>query len=234
MIIELPKSVIPACDVGAELYESLVKQTSDLPFIGGYKLGFELALTIGLPRAVDIARKYTDKPLIYDHQKGGTDIPDMGKSFAKVVKGAGIKAMIIFPHAGPETERAWIEAAREVDLGVIVGGLMTHRGYVRSEGGYIADDAVIEMYTRATALGVDDYVVAGNNPEAIAKIKAMLERERERPVLYSPGFITQGGQIAETARVAGERFHAIVGRAIHRAADMRAVAQELCRQLTGS
>ncbi|MFA4874022.1 MAG: hypothetical protein WC690_01630, partial [bacterium] len=171
MIMSQPKSIIPACDVEIERYEALIKATADLAGIGAYKLGFTIALSIGLPRAVEIARRYTHKPLIYDHQKGGSDIPDTGKSFARVCKGAGIDAVILFPQAGPETERAWIDFARNEDLGVIVGGLMTHKKYVRSEGGFLADEAIIEMYEIAAGLGVNDYVVPGNNPVAIKKIR---------------------------------------------------------------
>lgn len=231
MIIDQPKSIIPACDCDVERYERLVKETSDLKGIGGYKLGFTLALSVGLPRAVEIARRYTKKPLIYDHQKAGTDIPDTGKAFARVCREAGIDAIILFPQAGPETERAWIDFARGEDLEVIVGGLMTHKKYVRSEGGYIADDAVVEMYERAANLGVNDYVVPGNNPEAIRKIRAMLEREHSHPVFYSPGFVAQGGTIADAVAAAGDHYHAFVGRAILGAPDMRQTAEEICTAL---
>lgn len=231
MIIQQPKSIIPACDVEVEKYEALIKATADLPGIGGYKLGFAIALSIGLPKAVEIARRYTDKPLIYDHQKAGSDIPDTGKTFARVCREAGINAVILFPQAGPETERAWVDFARNEELDVIVGGLMTHKKFVRSEGGYIADEAIIEMYELAAGLGVNDYVVPGNNPVAIRKIRAMLEREHSHPVFYSPGFIAQGGDVKAAIEAAGQHYHAIVGRGIYGAADMRAAAVELCGQI---
>lgn len=233
MIIAQQKSIIPACDVDIERYERLVRETADLDCIGGYKLGFALGLSIGLPRAVEIARRSTQKPLIYDHQKAATDIPATGAVFMRVMKEAGIDAVILFPQAGVETERAWITAARDEGLGVIVGGLMTHKGYLRSEGGFIADDAVLDIYTQAAKEGVVDYVVPGNNPAAIEKIRAMLGRVSVDPVLYSPGFVAQGGSVGGSARAAGERFHAIVGRGIYEADDMRAAAAALGEQLSG-
>ena len=45
-----------------------------------YKVGLSLALDCGLPKVVEIAREYTDKPIIYDHLKAGTDIPEVGKN----------------------------------------------------------------------------------------------------------------------------------------------------------
>jgi len=231
MIIPQPRSIIPACDVGVEHYHALLKATADLPGVGGYKLGFALALAIGLPRAVEIARRYTHKPLIYDHQKAGSDIPDTGRVFARVCREAGIDSVILFPHAGPETQRAWIDYAKNEDLNVIVGGMMTHKKFVRSEGGYVADEAVIELYELAANLGVNDYVVPGNNPVAISKIRAMLERERAHPVFYSPGFSAQGGAVKEAVEAAGKNYHAIVGRGIYAAPDMRKAAEDFCEQI---
>lgn len=212
-------------------FKKLLRETADIDAIGAYKIGFVLALGYGLPRAVEIARAYTEKPLIYDHQKAGTDIPDTGELFAKTVRRAGIDAVILFPQAGPETERAWIEAAFEQGLGVIVGGLMTHRKYLRSEGGYIADEAILDMYLKASELGVNDFVVPGNRPEDIRKIRKALEDNGFPPTFYAPGFITQGGSISEAAKVAGDCWHAIVGRDLSGADNIREAARELAKNI---
>ncbi|MBU0661850.1 orotidine 5'-phosphate decarboxylase, partial [Candidatus Micrarchaeota archaeon] len=107
-IIKMPRSIIPACDVATiEEFEKIVRETSDVKKIGGYKIGFELGLGYGLKALVDAARKHTQKPIIYDHQKAATDIPDVADKFARVCKGAGLDAVILFPMAGPETEKAW-------------------------------------------------------------------------------------------------------------------------------
>lgn len=231
-IIKREKSVIVACDTDLELYEKIVRETKDIEGIGGYKVGFMLGLNYGLPRIVETTRKYTEKPIIYDHQKAGTDIPDTGKEFAKVCKGAGIDAVIFFPQAGPETERAWIEAAKEEGLGVMVGGSMTHPKYKRSEGGYIADEAVSEIYLLAAELGVDDFVVPGNKPEEIKIIKGLLEKKGSKnPVFYAPGFIAQGGEISEATKVAGDNWHAIVGRGIYQSKDIKKSAMEYTSKL---
>lgn len=230
-IIEREKSVIIACDVSLELYEKIVKETKDIEGIGGYKIGFMLGLNYGLPKIVELTRKHTEKPIIYDHQKAGTDIPEMGKEFAMVCKRAGIDAVILFPQAGPETERVWIEAAKEENLGVIVGGSMTHPKYKRSEGGYIADEAVLEIYLLAAELGVNDFVVPGNKPEEIKRIKKLLEERGVKPIFYAPGFIAQGGEISEAAKVAGNNWHAIVGRGIYRAEDIKKSALEYTSKL---
>ncbi|MFH0701199.1 MAG: orotidine 5'-phosphate decarboxylase / HUMPS family protein [Candidatus Woesearchaeota archaeon] len=230
-IIPLDKSIIPACDVDLGLFEKILQETADIEKVGGYKVGFKLGLLYGLPRIVEVARKYTNKPIIYDHQKAGTDIPDTGKDFADVMVRSGINAVIFFPQSGPVTQNAWIESALEKGLGVIMGGLMTHKGYVQSQGGYIADDQIINMYLNSAKRGISEFVVPGNKPEAITQIRAALQAEGIEPIFYAPGFVTQGGSISEAAKCAGEKWHAIVGRGIYQAEDIRKAAIQHTIQL---
>ena len=231
-IIKQEKSIIVACDVPTiEEFEELIKQTANVDGIGGYKIGFELALDYGLKKVVEIAKKYTDKTLIYDHQKAGTDIPDTGKNFAMICKKAGVDAIIIFPQAGPETERAWIYHALDNNLGVIVGGKMTHPAYSQSEGGFISDEGVIEIYRIAARAGINNFVVPGNKPDFIKTIRKIIEDEGVEPIFYAPGFIAQGGKIEDVAKVAGDRWHAIIGRGIYQASDMKKAALEYTSQL---
>lgn len=230
-IIGKDRSVIPACDVSTiEELEKIVKQTADVEGIGGYKIGFELGYE-GLEKVVNAIRKHTNKPIIFDHQKAGTDIPDTGKNFAKKMKKYGVDAIILFPQAGPETERAWIYHALDNGLKVIVGGRMTHPAYAVSEGGFITDEGALEMYRIAAKAGINNFVVPGNKPDVIKQVKDVVEAEGVSPVFYAPGFIAQGGKIEAAAKVAGDKFHGIVGRGIYKAENMRTAAIEHTSQL---
>ena len=232
MIVKRNKSIMIACDVEEKKFEEIVKATADLDVVGSYKIGFYLALNYGLPRIVKIAREYTDKPLIYDHQKAATDIPETGKIFAEVCASSGLDAVILFPQAGPETEKAWIDYCREGGLGVIVGGLMTHKAYRKSEGGFLDDEGIYRMYEIAAKNSISDFVVPGNKPDEIAKIKSLVEKAGvKKPVFYAPGFIAQGGSISDAARAAGDQWHAIIGRAIYESRDIRKTAEELGKNL---
>ena len=234
IIIERQRSVIPACDVRSlETFEEIVKATADNDAVGGYKIGFELVMWNSLPRVVEVARKHTAKPVIYDHQKAGTDIPDTGKNFASVCRDAGLDAVIFFPQAGPETERAWIYQAIDHGLKVIIGGRMTHAGYAVSEGGFITDEGAMNMYRIAARAGINHFVVPGNKPDVIKEVRELVEAEGVNPVFYAPGFVAQGGKIGDATKVAGERWHAIVGRGITEAPnhDYRAAALEHTSQL---
>lgn len=230
-IIPRDRSIIPACDFDIKTFESVIMETGDIEGIGAYKIGIVLGLQYGLPRVVEVARKYTDKPLIYDHQKAGTDIPDMGTKFAEVLANAGFNAAILFPQAGPITQEAWTKVLQDKGLDVLVGGLMTHKGFIRSDGGYLADESIMEIYQNAANTDVTNFVVPGNKPEAIAKIRKILEEIGIEPVFYAPGFIAQGGKISDGAKVAGERFHGIVGRGIYEADNIKAAALEHTSQI---
>ena len=125
---------------------------------------------------------------------------------------AGIDDVILFPMAGSQTQSTWTASAQSHGLGVIVGGHMTHPGYLASHGGYISDGAIELIYRHAAGAGVTDFVVPGNKPDVIRTIRALIEDIGVDPIFYAPGFLAQRGEISEAAREAGARWHAIVGR----------------------
>lgn len=223
-IISIDKSIILACDVSLEKFEEIVKQTADIEKVGGYKIpatsGFK-----GWVNWVDTARTYTSKPLIYDHQKAATDIPDTAKKFMDCLSAADFDAVILFPRVNDyEVQKAWIEAAFEQDLGVIVGGEMTHQKEY-----YLYE--INKIYSTAIHLGVSDFVVPGNRPDDIKRIRESLEKREISPTFYAPGFGIQGGDITKSSKAAGERFHAIVGRGIYQANDIKKATLDLASKL---
>ncbi len=220
--------VIPALDV-TELDQAvqLVARVAASPHIYGYKLGFSLGLKYGLPRVVTALRELSDKPIIYDHQKAGTDIPDTGKLFAATLAEAGIGEGILFPQAGPHTLRAWATALKEAGLEVIVGGAMTHPGYLESEGGFIRDAAATEIYRLAHELGVRRFVMPLTKPELCKKLWDAAGLG-EDCTLYSPGYGAQKGQLGPFAWV--PTHHIIVGRGLLHAEDPLAYLDALIRE----
>lgn len=234
-IINADKSVIVACDVSYDQLPVIMSETNHNPRIGAYKVGFVLGLTASLPGIVDEIRRFSDKPIIYDHQKAGTDNPDNGVAFARTLKHARVDAAILFPFAGTATMDAWINALHDYGIGVIVGGHMTHKQFLWNEGGFIHDQAPSRIYRRAAWFGINDFVLPGNKPDLIDKyLKEIYQQKPDiKPIVYSPGFVAQGGEIKEAARSAGPRWHAIVGRAIYDAPDIAAAADEMTSQIGG-
>lgn len=209
--------IIPALD--CEQLDDAVRLTEQLgkhPFVRAFKVGFSLGLTYGLPDVVRTLKAHTHLPIIYDHQKAGTDIPDTGLLFARTLKRAAMDAAILFPQAGPRTLRAWIHALQDEGIEAIGGGAMTHPAYLQSEGGYIVDDAVLEMYAIAREEGVLVFVLPLTRPEVSQRIVKHAGLTAECTIV-SPGFGAQGGDPAAFDFI--RKHHLIVGRALLRADD---------------
>jgi orotidine-5'-phosphate decarboxylase len=228
--IKLKKSIIPSCDVpNLKILDKLVRETCKVPGVSAYKIGFELVIPFGIKEVIKTIRKRTKLPIIYDHQKAGTDIPEMGDKFMKAIK--GVDSVILFPMAGPVTEEKWIKAAFKEKLHVIVGGEMTHKAYMERAGGFILNMAPKQIFKIAANLGVRDFVVPGNKPFMIKEYRRFLESFGLKPTFYSPGLIAQGGSLSEGAKAAGDSWHAIVGRGIYNSKNMKKAAEQMVKAL---
>ena len=156
-------------------------------------------------RGIIRSASFVRLPIIYDHQKGATDIPKMGEEFALAVREGGADAAILFSLAGPVVAEKWIMACQKEELGVIVGGHMTHEKFLESDGGYIMDMAPFSIYTVAAEMGVTKFVVPGNKPKHVGLYRGHLLGggvDIEKLELFAPGFVTQGGDISETGIMA--------------------------------
>ncbi|MFH1174312.1 MAG: orotidine 5'-phosphate decarboxylase / HUMPS family protein [archaeon] len=226
-LIHYRQSIIPALDQRTE-EEALrcIEQTTDLHGIGGYKVGAVLNNRYGMERLLPKIRERTALPIIYDHQKGGTDTPFQAEPFMDSI--LGVDAVILFPLSGPVTLEAWVKAAQERHIHLLVGGDMTAQKYFISQGGYIKDSAPEEIFSLAAKLGVRDFVIPGTKlVRAVAYAELLTEYS---PVLYSPGLGVQGGEIHAYAQ-AFPHWHAFVGRTITQAENPREKAKELISML---
>ncbi|MDI6811361.1 MAG: orotidine 5'-phosphate decarboxylase [archaeon] len=234
-LFQLEHGVIPACDVyDIKTFGKLIEATCNLEGIVGYKIGAILGLKYGLPQLVSIMNEYTDLPVIYDHQKAGTDIPQMGEKFATICAEAGVKGVIIFPQAGPQTEAAFIDSLYEKKLIPLVGGEMTHPQYLTKEGGFIRDDAPVGMYTIAAEKGVEHFVIPGNKPEVIKQYHTLLSKIVKEPKYCMPGIGRQGGDIKSAFEsLESAAAYAIIGTEIYEHKDMAAAARRFCDEALG-
>ncbi len=226
----LKHGVIVSCDVKTiEELRNLVRETCSVKGVVGYKIGFILGLNFGLRNVVLEIKDIAGMPVIYDHQKAGTDIPQMGTEFAAVMKQAGADSAIIFPQAGPKTQEAFIKALIEHGIVPMVGGEMSHEGYLAKDGGYMSDDAPQRMYTNGSDAGAEFFVVPGNKPDSIKKYSELLSKGN--PKFCMPGIGRQGGGIEAAFRAcSGFPAYAIVGASIYKAAGINAAAKQFCAE----
>ncbi len=165
--------------------------------VKAFKIGFMLGLKYGLEKVVKCIRALTQLPIIYDHQKAGTDIPRMGRSFARVCKESGVDSVIFFPLAGPATLTEFVKSAQENNLEPIVGAIMTHEKFMISEGGFIDDNAPDMIFKISMDLGVDSYVLPGTKYELIEKYTKGILKEKAPMNILMPGIGTQGGSLKD-------------------------------------
>ncbi len=100
---------------------------------------------------------------------------------------------------------------------VMVGGHMTQKEFLASEGCFIADGAPERIYQVAAEACVRDFVVPGNKAALVNQYCGLLSRflGEGNFTLYAPRFIAEGGSISETGKVAGKNRHTIVGSGIY-------------------
>lgn len=231
-LLEAERGIIIAADVPTiDDLRKLAELGSRVAGVVAIKVGFSLALRYGLRAVVKVVNEVCALPVIYDHQKAATDIPAMGQVFADVCFEAGVQATIFFPQAGPRTLEAFVTAAFEKGLTPIVGLIMTHPAYLRSDGGFISESAPARICKTAKELGVRSFVLPGNKPDIVASFSKGSLMSVAPVEVMMPGIGGQGGSIAEAFEAAnGHRAFAIIGSAIYKAADPGAALKRFAEE----
>ena len=146
----------------------IISATKDIPFIAGYKLNAESIILGGLESAVRSIRKQTSLPLIYDHQKMGSDNSGIsGGNIIEKIKESGVDAVVIMPYAGKEILERIIKDCNKVGLETIICGDLPNKGYFNDEDGYIDTDSQQKIYLDAASLGVSHFLMSCNRIERI-------------------------------------------------------------------
>jgi orotidine-5'-phosphate decarboxylase len=227
LFIKRTTGIILAADVFTlEELRRFVQTGAGFPEVVAVKVGFTLGLKYGLPKVVEAVNEVANLPVIYDHQKAGTDIPQMGKPFAQVCRDSGVQGVIFFPQAGPRTLEGFVMAAFDAELIPIVGLVMTHAAYLKSEGGYIVDEAPERMADTAVGLGVSDFVLPGTKPEIVKRFATGSLSHVKMASIMMPGIGSQGGSLVDAFHAAKpHRRFAIIGSAIYGAKEPKAALQ---------
>lgn len=233
-IIREKGGLIIDCCVDYELSHRLIRETTKIPEVGGYKLSALKFITKGLEKWMENVRNHTDKPIILDGQKWGNDVPEKGEVLMgelEKLKEFNIGGVILFPYSGPVTQVKWTEAAQKRDIPVIIGGEMTHEGIKREDGGYFTTEDFMRMYLLGIKTGVRNFVLPGNKPEQIRTYRNLIKDKLGTEATYfSPGF-EKVSQIQRAAKAAGKKFHPIVGGMIYTAPDFKQATLNLVSKL---
>ena len=209
----LSRGIVIAADVNTlEALRFLSTIACKIETVAAIKIGYSLGLRFGLGVVTRAIRESSSLPIIYDHQKAGTDIPQMGLSFAQICSDFGLTAMIIFPMSGPRTLEGFARAAFDKGVEPIVGLAMTHQSYLASEGGYICEDAPERICSDAIALGVDSFVMPATKPSLTRRLTDQFVQPLKGAKILMPGVGRQGGSVRDSVVMApGKRVFPIIG-----------------------
>ena len=228
-IIRERNKIVIACDVPFEEFFTLVRETRAIPEVGGYKIPAR-AGRMGWEKWNRILKSYTDKIPIYDHQKGGTDVPDTQRGFMEDVKASGFSAVILYPRLDdePKVHEFHIREAMDAGLKVMIGGKMTHQQFNSEQY-----EKAFKIYETAYRIGVRNFGLPTNSLpdlEFSENIKRIFWQEK---IDFFPiGIGPQGGNLDEITKIfAGTRFHPIIGRLIYEASNIKQATLDLASKL---
>jgi len=211
--------IILACDMTPGQYDTLLEVLGEEPGLVALKLGFVLGLRAPLQSLVFRAKNTSPKlHVMYDHQKAGTDVPFTGELFADVLAEARIDSAILFPLAGPATQRDWTKALNKRCITPILGGYMTHVHFTVHEGGYIDVGAITHMYSVSAKLGVTKFVMPGNRPDTMySLIDVVLSAgcPEDELCILSPGISSLSDLRMACHTAKPYKFFPIIGRMIY-------------------
>lgn len=231
---EREAGIVIAADVNAlSEVTRLAEVCSEFEQVVAIKVGFSLAVRFGLAPTVEAVRSVSSLPVIYDHQKAATDIPQMGEQFSRLCAESGVNAIILFPLSGPSTLEAFIGAAQTKRIEVIVGLVMSHDKFLVSDGGYISDCFSQSVAELSLSMNVRSFVLPGNKPDIIRRSVRQFFDPNQPMNIFMPGIGRQGGSAKSAVQSVGKhRGFVIVGSSVYAANDPKTALDQIVKELS--
>ncbi len=245
----LNHGVIPACDVKSlEELGELIEDVDDVKGIVAYKVGKRLQSRFGLPLLIKTASEHTKKPIIFDAQKEGNDVEFTERDFISYYAVDGVKALIIFPFAGPRVQATCIKTCYDNNILPIGGFRLTQKGWDETEKvelsdidprlkgiefrGYIAEDAEERALKLYTLMNVQYYIGPGNKIDELRVMKKRIQNLGINPYMLMPGIGRQGGNITSAFKTVDDcaGAYGIIGSGIRKAKNRGEAAEVFCEE----
>ena len=182
-------------------------------YIDAVKINWPLVLSEG-PEMITKLSRFTD--VICDFKVA--DIPNTVSLIVSNAVKRGASAVIVHAFTGDDSLKAAVEAAGDADIYAVTE--MSHPG-----GKMFTAKHAEEMARLGAECGAKGFIAPATRPERIAAIRAIIGDR----LILSPGVGAQGGS-ASSAITAGADY-VIVGRAIYKADDPKAVAKSIADEI---
>jgi orotidine-5'-phosphate decarboxylase len=213
-------AVDPTCEV-ENLFDYVCNIISQLhDYVCAIKLNFHVILPLSkieLKKITQIAHDF-NLQIIADLKLN--DIFDTNQVTIGYLSSFGFDSVIVNPFIGKINLKSTVDYAHSLNFGIISLVYMSHADAVEGYGASLAIPNGIDksesskpayriFYDNSKSVGVDGVVIGGNRLDILKELRS---KDNEGLPIYSPGIITQGGDI-KRALEAGSTF-LIIGRAI--------------------
>lgn len=197
---------------------NIISQLHD--YVCAIKLNFHVILPLSkneLRKITEIAHNY-NLQIIADLKLN--DIFDTNQFTIKYLSSLGFDCVIVNPFIGKTNLQSTVDYAHSLNFGIISLVYMSHADAIEGYGGSLSIQNGLGkwknskpvyriFYDNSKSVGVDGVVVGGNRLDIL---KELASKDNETLPIYSPGIITQGGDINKALQ-AGSTY-LIIGRAI--------------------
>lgn len=213
-------AVDPTCEV-ENLFDYVCHIISQLhDYVCAIKLNFHVILPLSKTKLKKITQVAHDFNLQIIADLKINDIFDTNQVTIKHLSSLGFDSVIVNPFIGKMSLKSTVDYAHSLNFGVISLVYMSHVDAVEGYGASLAIPNGIDnsensrpvyriFYDNSKSVGVDGVVVGGNRLDILRELRS---KDNEGVPIYSPGIITQGGDIRR-ALEAGSTY-LIIGRAI--------------------
>ena len=182
-------------------------------YIDAVKINWPLVLSEG-PEMITKLSRFTD--VICDFKVA--DIPNTVSLIVSNAVKRGASAVIVHAFTGDDSLKAAVEAAGNADIYAVTE--MSHPG-----GKMFTAKHAEEMARLGVECGAKGFIAPATRPERIAAIREIIGDR----LILSPGVGAQGGSASSAIKAGAD--YVIVGRAIYKADDPKAVAKSICEEI---
>lgn len=186
---------------------TIVNQVAD--YIDAVKINWPLVLSSG-PEMITELSKITD--VICDFKVA--DIPNTVSLIVSNAVKRGASAVIVHAFTGDDSLKAAVDAAGDAEIYAVTE--MSHPG-----GKMFTALHAEEMAKLGVECGAAGFIAPATRPERIAAIREVIGNRK----ILSPGVGAQGGSASSAIKAGAD--YVIVGRAIYKADDPKAVAKSI-------
>lgn len=197
---------------------NIITQLRD--YVCAIKLNFHVILPMSKIELKKITQIAHDSNLQIIADLKLNDIFDTNQVTINYLSSMGFDSVIVNPFMGKISLKTTVDYAHSLNFGVISLVYMSHADAVEGYGASLAITAGNDkpenstpfyrlFYNNSKSVGVDGVVVGGNRIDILKELRS---KDTDGLPIYSPGIITQGGDI-KTALGAGSTY-LIIGRAI--------------------